>query len=135
MGKAVRILVLHWRGIEHTRACLTSIRSLHYDNFKVLLVDNGSEQDDGALLKSEFPEIDLLRLDSNRGFSGGCNAGIGYCLDDGADYIWLLNNDATVDSGTLSALVDAAESDTAAGAVSACIVERDRQSGKIVKRV
>lgn len=135
MGKAVRILVLHWRGIEHTRACLASIRTLQYDNFKVLLVDNGSEGQDGALLKEEFPEVDLLRLDSNKGFSGGCNAGIDYCLDAGADYIWLLNNDATVEPATLSALVDAADSDTAAGAVSACIVERDKENGKIVKRV
>ncbi|MEZ4533904.1 MAG: hypothetical protein R3D26_02695 [Cyanobacteriota/Melainabacteria group bacterium] len=55
--------------------------------------------------------------------------------DAGADYIWLLNNDATVEPATLSALVDAAEGDTAAGAVSACIVERDKENGKIVKRV
>lgn len=129
------ILVLHWRGIEHTRACLGSLRTLTYGNYKVLLVDNGSDNLDGETLKEEFPEIFLLRLESNRGFSGGCNAGIEYCLDNEAEFIWLLNNDATVDKDTLGALVEAAVNDTAAGAVSACIVERNPQTGEVLSRL
>ena len=83
------ILVLHWRGSEHTHACLTSLRELQYPNFRVVLVDNGSENADGASLASQFPEIELLRLPENKGFSGGCNAGIAYSLKHEAAYIWV----------------------------------------------
>lgn len=128
------ILVLHWRGIEHTRRCLESLRSLEYSNFKVLLVDNGSDNHDGGVLLEEFREVELLSLESNRGFSGGCNAGIDYCLDRDAKFVWLLNNDATVESDTLSLLVEAAISDTKSGALCASVVERD-EDGKIVRRL
>jgi GT2 family glycosyltransferase len=47
----------------------------------------------------------------NAGYAGGNNVGIKYALDNNADYIWLLNNDTTVDSNALSALVDLANED------------------------
>ena len=80
----VWIVILHWRGVEHTEACLESLRALSYDNYKVLLVDNGSEQKDGKSIQLKFPEAQLLELESNRGFSGGCNAGIEKSLENQA---------------------------------------------------
>src|SRR5271163_2988127 len=90
----IYILVLHWRGIDNTRNCLSSLRTLAYSNYKTLLVDNGSDNCDGQTLKTEFEEVELLRLDDNYGFSGGCNAGIDVCITRNAQFIWLLNNDA-----------------------------------------
>lgn len=119
----VYILVLHWRGIENTRHCLTSVEKLGYQNFRLLLVDNGSEAFDGESLKLEFPAIELLRLESNRGFSGGCNAGISYSLEHNADYIWVLNNDTFVRADSLSLLVDAAVGDSKAAALSAAVLD------------
>lgn len=92
----VRILVLHWKGLEKTQNCLESLRTLQYRNYRVLVVDNGSDNHDGDQLKASFPEIDVLRLETNRGFSGGCNAGMEYCIQEGCSYIWLLNNDTLV---------------------------------------
>ncbi|MGD9682081.1 MAG: glycosyltransferase family 2 protein [Candidatus Obscuribacterales bacterium] len=129
----VWVLVLHWRGIEHTRACLSSLAGLTYDNYRVLLVDNGSEDRDGETLRAEFPLVSLLTLESNRGFSGGCNAGLEYCLEQQADFIWLLNNDATAAPDSLSLLVAASDSMAKVGALSASIVERD-QEGRVVSR-
>ena len=130
----VWILVLHWRGIEHTRNCLQSLSACHYGNFKVLLVDNGSDSGDGNTLSGEFPDIELLVLDSNRGFSGGCNAGIEHSISNGADFVWLLNNDATVEPDTLSHLVEAAVGDTRSGAICASVVERD-EKGNVVRKL
>ncbi|MBZ0189977.1 MAG: glycosyltransferase family 2 protein [Candidatus Obscuribacterales bacterium] len=135
----VWILILHWRGIEHTRACLQSLSGLSFVNYRVLLVDNGSDHSDGKTLKAEFCHIELLILQTNCGFSGGCNAGIEYCLEQEADLVWLLNNDATVSADTLSLLVEAYEANpelempVKIGAVSAAIVERD-EKGSIVRR-
>lgn len=131
----VWIVILHWRGIDHTRACLSSLGSTTWGNFKILLVDNGSDDMDGDTLVKEFPDIELLRLDTNKGFSGGCNAGIELALSRKADFIWLLNNDATVEPQTLTKLVEAAAADTKIGAVSAAIVEKEENNGAISRKL
>ncbi|MBX9695682.1 MAG: glycosyltransferase family 2 protein [Cyanobacteria bacterium] len=131
-NRSVRILVLHWKGLEKTRSCLESLRTLEFDSYKVLVVDNGSEDYDGEKLKESFPEIEVLRLDSNRGFSGGCNAGMEFCMEKGCNYIWLLNNDTLVFPDTLSQLVDCGERHPKAGAIGASLVRRDEHGGTVV---
>jgi len=126
----VYILILHWRGLEHTKNCLSSLKNLDYPNYKILLVDNGSENAEGASLASSFPEIETLLLDKNYGFSGGCNKGIDYCIDKKTDYIWLLNNDTIVPKETLSLLVQALLNDTKAGAAGACLDSDKGKTGK-----
>lgn len=119
----VWILVLHWRGPDFTRACLESVQKLTYSNYKILLVDNGSDNQDGEVLKRRFPEIDLLRLAENFGFAGGCNRGMEYCLDKNAEFIWLVNNDAKVAADSLSKLIDQAQSHSEAGALGGAVVD------------
>jgi GT2 family glycosyltransferase len=119
----VWILVLHWRGIDLTRACVESVQKLTYQNCKVLVVDNGSDNQDGEKLKAEYPEISLLRLSENFGFAGGCNRGMEFCLENGAEYIWLVNNDAKVAEGSLSKLVDQAQQKSDVGALGGSVVD------------
>lgn len=122
---SVWALVLHWRGIEYTRRCLTSLKEIQRPNFNILLVDNGSEETDGNKLFEEFPGIEVLRLDTNQGFAGGCNAGMRYCLDKGADLIWLLNNDTTIPADSLDKLLAVSGANPKAAALGASIVENE----------
>lgn len=122
---SVWALVLHWRGIDYTRRCLNSLRDTKTKNFRVLLVDNGSENNEGDTLKQEFPEIELLKSETNLGFAGGCNVGMEYCLGKNADLIWLLNNDTTIPSDTLDKLLEVSRELPRAGALGACIVEHE----------
>lgn len=126
----VYLLILHWRGLEHTKNCLLSLRNLNYSNYRILLVDNGSQNAEGAGLNKEFPEIETLILDKNYGFSGGCNKGMDYCINKNADFIWLLNNDTIVPEDTLSLLVFALVNDTKAGAAGACLESDKGKTGK-----
>ena len=119
----VYILVLHWRGLENTRSCLASLKLLDYTPYEILLVDNGSETLDGEKLQAEFPDIRLLRLAENKGFAGGCNAGISYCMEKNAQFIWLLNNDTLIDPNSLTLLMQAAASDSKAAALSAAVLD------------
>jgi len=122
---AVWALVLHWRGIDFTRRCLTSLKDINRQNFHILLVDNGSDDHDGIKLGDEFKDIEVLRLDSNQGFAGGCNAGMRLCLDKNADLIWLLNNDTTVPADSLDKLLAVSNADPKAAALGASIVENE----------
>lgn len=106
----VTIVILNWNGLADTRECLESLRAVTYPNARIIVVDNGSEGGEGRLLSEEFgPFIELLESKTNLGFAGGANLGIRQALQQGADYVLLLNNDTTVDPAFLSALVAAAQ--------------------------
>ncbi len=117
----VFVVVLHWRGSHYTRACLASIRSLHYPNYEILLVDNGSDDESGVAIARQFPGVSVLNLEQNLGFAGGCNAALAYCVKQGAEWIWLLNNDTKVAADSLELLVGQANQRADAGALGAVV--------------
>ncbi len=109
----VYILLLNFRGTDDTFACLDSLKQLNYPNYRVIVVDNHSPDHSIKRLQTrlnEHPgEFHLIRSDNNLGYSGGNNLGIRYALEqhkaDSHAYLWLLNNDTTVEPETLTTLV------------------------------
>ena len=97
--KSVYVVVLNWNGWKDTLACVASLGLLEYDDFHVLIVDNGSTDESVEQIRLAMPTTEILETGANRGFGGGCNVGIRKALSRGADYIWLVNSDATVDRG------------------------------------
>jgi GT2 family glycosyltransferase len=122
----VVVIVLNWNGKDDTFACLRSLQRLGYGNFRVVVVDNGSEDGSESALRELFPELDILQTGANLGFAGGNNEGLRWALEHGADYALVLNNDTEVEAGLLDALVDRAESDPDIGIVGASIAYADR---------
>lgn len=115
--KRVAIVLLNWNNSDDTLACVESLRKLNYREAQTIIVDNHSRGSDYGRLKSNCAAEILLRQKRNRGFAGGCNAGIRYALRHGFEYIWLLNNDTVVDAESLTELVRAVECDPRIGAV------------------
>lgn len=115
MEKTVFIIILNWNGWQDTVECIESCRKLTYTNFHILLVDNGSTDGSEAILREQFPGIDIIQTGGNLGFAGGNNVGIKYALEREAEYIWLLNNDTVVDGNALTALVGELEQNAGAG--------------------
>jgi GT2 family glycosyltransferase len=115
----VAIIVLNWRNLADTRECCASLQRLHYRNLRVYVVDNGSGDGSGEALASEFPQFRHIRNATNLGFTGGNNEAVKVALQEGADYILLLNNDTEVDPDFLKHMVDAAERDPQIGIVGA----------------
>lgn len=105
----VWIVVLHYQGLEYTRACLESLKKLHYQNFRVLIFDNCSPDSSGDPLAAEFPQFEYVKSAQNLGFAGGCNAAVRQCAERGAQWIWLLNNDTSVHPDSLEQLILCAE--------------------------
>ena len=121
MQAKVCTVVLNWNGWRDTSECLASLRHLTYGNNEVIVVDNGSTDESVAQLRSQFPGAILIEAGNNLGFSAGCNLGIRRALAAGAEFIWLLNNDALVDPAALTALVNRALSDESVAAVGSAI--------------
>lgn len=118
---SVVIIILNWNGCEVTIDCLKSLFKIDYPNFKILIVDNGSI--DNSVQKIEkfvcdLPNISILPLGKNYGFTGGNNKGIAHILlSESPTYFLLLNNDTEVDSTFLSKMVSLAESNNKIAAV------------------
>jgi GT2 family glycosyltransferase len=118
-------VVLNWNGWRDTIACIASLQKLDYSNFNLIVVDNGSTDESAAHIEKVIPAVELIKTGANLGFGGGCNVGIRLALKRGADFVWLINSDATVDPGALTALVRCAEKSSSCGAVGAVIYESD----------
>lgn len=121
----VYIVIPNWNANTVTAECLQSLKNLTYSNYQVILVDNGSSDNSGESLARQFPEVHLLQLESNRGFTGGCNTGMREALENNADYILLLNNDTTVAPDMLEQLVMTAGMDEAIAIVNPKILFAD----------
>src|SRR6185369_7026443 len=120
----VSIVVLNYNGEDCLLACLRSLWNISYDNYSVLIVDNGSTDNSLEEAKKEFPAFAYLSLPKNRGFAGGMNEGIRVAEKEGAAWVWLLNNDAVVENDCLSLLMETATLNTRRiGALSPVIYE------------
>lgn len=102
---SVAIILVNWNGFDFTRACLNSLRKIDFPDFKIILVDNASQNQEGKNLKKSFPEIELIENAENLGFSGGNNVGIRYALEQGFSHIMLLNNDTEVEPDFLGEMM------------------------------
>lgn len=109
-------ILLNWNGKHDTLECLDSLMACNFSGqHVVVVVDNASADGSQQAIRQRFPDVVLLQNDRNLGFAGGNNVGIGYALDQGADFVYLLNNDTVVDSGMLNALFEAAVEHPEAG--------------------
>ena len=123
----VEIVVLNWNGWQDTLCCIASLQRLDYPDFHVLVVDNASTDGSVEQIKKAMPSVELLQTGANLGFGGGCNAGIELALARGAEYVWMVNSDATVDSRSLSALVRVADENLALASVGSVVYEADQR--------
>lgn len=139
MKPRVSIILVNWNGLSHTDECLSSLKKITYPDYEVIVVDNGSRQDDACVMKKEYGDyIISLKSDKNLGFAGGCNMGIRHALKEGkSGYVLLLNNDTKVESDFLDMLVETAECDQRTGIVGGKILyyfDQDRvwyEAGKL----
>ncbi len=92
----VSIIVLNWNNYKDTKKCLISFKKIDYPNYDVIVVDNGSVDGSGKKLKEIFPSYSFILNKENLGYTGGNNLGIKRAIDEGADYVLMLNNDTKV---------------------------------------
>lgn len=106
MKPRVCLVVLNWNKPDDTIECLESCLATRYPAAETLLVDNHSDDDSVARVRARFPKLTVLENPSNLGYAGGNNAGIRLALERGADYVFLLNNDVTLEPDCVERLVE-----------------------------
>lgn len=106
----ISIIIVNWNGKEDTLECLASISSIKYADYEVVLVDNGSHDDSVRAIKNNFPRAIVIETKENLGFAGANNIGIAKAIERDSAYVFLLNNDTTVEPDILQTLYDTSQS-------------------------
>jgi GT2 family glycosyltransferase len=98
--KDLAVVILNWNGVELLRKFLPSVIE-HSGDARIIVADNASTDDSLNVLKTEFPEIELIINHDNFGFAKGYNEALKK-ID--AKYYMLLNSDVEVSESWLEPL-------------------------------
>jgi len=110
-------LVLNYNGRDVTLLTLESLLALDYPALDLVVIDNGSTDDSRAAIATRHPRLLQLPVAENRGISWGLNHGLRWAIEDGYDYVLVMNNDIEVAPDLLHRLVACAEADPTIGCV------------------
>lgn len=109
----VSILIVSWNVCAYLRGCLESIyRDPPRCDFEIVVVDNASKDETLAMLRSEFPQVQVIAHPENLGFARGNNLALQSAR---GKYILMLNPDTLVYPGAIDALVQALEANPRLG--------------------
>ncbi len=120
----VSVVIPNWNGAHHLPTCLDSLRRQTYPRVEVIVADNGSTDESLALLARDYPEVRVLALGENLGFTGACNAGMQAAR---GEFVALLNNDTEVDPHWLEEIIAAFERHPQAGLVASKMLLFDQR--------
>ncbi|MBP1639432.1 MAG: glycosyl transferase family 2 [Bacteroidetes bacterium] len=105
MTYKIFVIIVTHNGTLWYERCFNSLR-LSTLPVHTVVVDNASTDDTANYITSNFPEIQLIQSEVNLGFGQGNNKGIRYAVENGANYVFLLNQDAWIEQDTIEQLVD-----------------------------
>jgi GT2 family glycosyltransferase len=106
---------------------LDSILKSGYTNYKVFIIDNGSEQEDYKKLTSGVTDnrVRNIRQEPNIGYVGGINLGLKHAHTENPDYYLIMNNDILLDKNAIRELVHTAEKNDGNAIVSGKVYNMD----------
>ncbi|MEL6336908.1 MAG: glycosyltransferase family 2 protein [Pseudomonadota bacterium] len=126
----VAITMINFRTAEMTIECAKSVLEHAGEvSFRLMLVDNNSADGSADRIAdwiADLPEgspVELVRSDVNTGFAGGHNLGITACP--GTPFVLLLNSDAVIRPGALTAMLAAMQADPKIGIIGPALLNRD----------
>ena len=112
----VIVLILSYNGKYLLEDALNSYLKNDYQNYKILVIDNGSGDGTVEYVNENYTNVFVRRLEKNQGYSGGFNFGLNIAFNEmNADYALITNNDVVADKDIISELVKVAVTDAKIG--------------------
>ena len=102
----VTIIIPNYNGCHFMKPCLASLKEQTFQDYRILVVDNASTDGSVQYVREHYPEIEVIALDQNYGFSKAVNMGIRHSR---TPYVILLNNDTTADPNYIEEMVKSIE--------------------------
>ena len=128
MGIAkIFVIIVTYKGKLWYDRCFNSLRASEVP-VQTVVIDNASNDGTVEYILENYPEIHLIASEQNLGFGQGNNKGMRYALDNGADYVFLLNQDAWIEPNTLKELVEIHKRNPQYGILSPMHLNADKTS-------
>jgi GT2 family glycosyltransferase len=122
-GPALDVVIVSFRSRDLLRSCLISLRAYPpASGAQVRVVENASRDGTTEMVRSEFPEVELIVPETNLGFSAANNLAI---RRGGAPYVLALNPDTRVTEGALDRLIRLMETNVTIGITGCCLELED----------
>jgi GT2 family glycosyltransferase len=118
-------IILNTNRCEDTLVCLESLLANTYRNHKAIVLDNQSTDGSVSRIRSAFPQVQILELQQNLGYAGNNNVGIRAAMQQGADWIFVLNEDTALASDCLAQLIEVGKSDPRIGILGPMVYHHD----------
>ena len=116
----VTIVIPNYNGKHFMEPCLNSLFNQTCKDFHILVVDNASSDGSIEYMEQNYPDIELIKLQKNYGFSKAVNIGIQHSE---TPYVILLNNDTTVDKHYVEEMIKAIEKNPKIFSVSSKMIQ------------
>ena len=120
MNPSVAVVILNFNTKYFLEKFLKSVVNSSYSNFQVYVADNASTDDSVKFIIDQYPQIKLIVLEKNYGFTGGYNRALKQIS---SDYYILLNSDVEVKSDWIEPMVELAEKTPNIGAIQPKILD------------
>lgn len=119
------VIIVTYKGQRWYDKCFASLRESTIP-VQIVVVDNTPGEEDAEYIKAHYPEVHIIKPEENLGFGRANNLGMRYALDNGCDYVFLLNQDAWIEEDAIDNLVKIAESHTEYGIISPMHITADK---------
>ncbi|MDD5275574.1 MAG: glycosyltransferase family 2 protein [Methylovulum sp.] len=99
------VIVVTYNGVHWLEKCFGSLVNTNTP-LKILAIDNASTDGTPEQIKKQFPQVELIETGANLGFGKANNIGLIKAMENSADYVFLLNQDAWVEPDTIEKLIE-----------------------------
>jgi len=118
-------IILNTNRRDDTLECLESLAQSDYPNSRIIVLDNQSTDGSVAAIQTTFPQVEIISLTENLGYAGNNNVGIQAAIRQGADWVFVLNEDTILSPSCLTEMVAVGESDPQIGIVGPLVYHHD----------
>jgi GT2 family glycosyltransferase len=120
------IIIVSWNTREILRRCIQSVfDTIEGLNYEVIVIDNDSHDGSPEMVERRFPQVHLLKNESNVGFSEAVNRGIGASV---GSYVALVNSDVIVSEKAFEEMIHFLESNLDVGIVGCHLVDGEGET-------
>ncbi|PWB74912.1 MAG: glycosyltransferase family 2 protein [Anaerolineales bacterium] len=118
-------VILNTNRRDDTLECLVSLSRNSYSNHKIIVLDNASTDGSVEAIRAAHPAVQFVALERNLGYAGNNNVGIELALQQGADWVFVLNEDIILDAECLAKLIEVGERDPQIGILGPLVYHHD----------
>lgn len=106
LAPLISVIIVNFNGKELLQDCIEALYNQSFEDLEIIIVDNASSDGSVQYLRSTYPDIKLIPLSENTGFSKANQEGLKASQ---GEYIMLVNNDVIIDKDCVRNLLQAME--------------------------